>query len=113
MTIEEFRNIDLRVANIISAERVERSEKLVKLQVLAGDTDSAGQAVPRQVVAGIGKAYEPEALVGKRIVIVANLDPRTLMGFESRGMVLAAHDENGNPVIVSVAEAAPAGSKIS
>ncbi len=113
MTIDEFRNVDLRVAKVISAERIEGSDKLLKLHVQAGDRDDAGQAIARQIVAGIGKVYEPEALVGKRVVIVANLEPRKLLGFESRGMILAAHDEGGNPVIVSVAETAPAGSKIS
>lgn len=113
MTIDEFKNVDLRVAKIVSAERVEGSEKLLKLQVHAGDADGAGQAVARQVIAGIGKAYQPEALVGKSIVIVANLDPRKLMGLESHGMILAAHDEAGNPVIITAGEQAPAGSKIS
>ncbi|OGZ54694.1 MAG: hypothetical protein A3B25_03120 [Candidatus Ryanbacteria bacterium RIFCSPLOWO2_01_FULL_48_26] len=120
MTIDEFKSVDLRVARVISAERIEGSEKLLKLQVHAGDIDDEGQAIARQIVAGIGKAYEPEALVGKSVVIVANLEPRKFtfrsdsgqVGFESRGMILAAHDENGNPVIVSVSDVAPAGSKI-
>lgn len=113
MTIDEFKNVDLRVAKIISAERIEGSDKLLKLQVDAGDKNDAGQAVARQVIAGIGKAYQPEDLVNKNIVIVANLEPRNLMGFESRGMILAAHDEKGDPVVVTAGEQAPAGSKIS
>ncbi len=113
MTIDEFKNVDLRVAGIISAERIEGSDKLLKLYVHAGDTDEAGQGIPRQIIAGVGRAYEPESLIGKRIVIVANLEPRRILGLESRGMILAAHSETGDPVIVTVAETAPPGSKIS
>ena len=68
---------------------------------------------PRQVVAGIGKVYSPESLVGRSVVIVANLEPRNLMGVESRGMILAAHDEIGNPVIIGVDRDVHPGSKIS
>jgi methionyl-tRNA synthetase len=81
--IEDFMKVDLRVGKIVSAERVEKSEKLVKLQVDIG-TET------RQVVAGIGKSYTPEELTGKSIVIVANLKPAKLMGIESQGMLLAA-----------------------
>ena len=66
----------------------------------AGDKDEAGVLINRQVIAGIGKSYEPENLVGKQIVIVANLEPRQLMGLESNGMILAASDENGIVVLV-------------
>jgi len=81
--IEDFMKVDLRVGKIVSAERVEKSEKLVKLKVDIG-TET------RQVVAGIGKSYHPEELMGKSIVIVANLKPAKLMGIESQGMLLAA-----------------------
>jgi methionyl-tRNA synthetase len=81
--IEDFMKADLRVGRIVSAERVEKSEKLVKLKVDIG-TET------RQVVAGIGKSYTPEDLMGKSIVIVANLKPAKLMGIESQGMLLAA-----------------------
>ena len=81
--IADFARIDLRVAQIKSAERVAGSKKLIKLQVDLGDA-------MRQVVAGIAEAYAPEALVGKKIVLVANLKPAKLMGVESDGMVLAA-----------------------
>ena len=110
MTIEEFQNIDLRVGNIISVERVVGSEKLIKLEVDIGDDPSMGK---RQIIAGIGKAYAPENLLGKQIVIVANLDPRQLMGLESQGMLLAAHGEGGAPVIITVEREVPPGSKIS
>jgi methionyl-tRNA synthetase len=86
---EDFAKVELRVAEVLQAERVPKSEKLLKLSVNAGDPE------PRQIIAGIGQHYAPEELVGKRVVIVANLKPRKLMGLESRGMVLAASDENG------------------
>jgi methionyl-tRNA synthetase len=85
ITIDEFMKIELKTARILSAERVPRSEKLLKLRVSLGSEQ-------RQIVAGIGKKYEPETLVGKTIVIVANLKPAKLMGIESQGMVLAAGD---------------------
>jgi len=85
ITIEDFMKIQLKTAKVVSAERVPKSEKLLKLQVSLG-------AEQRQIVAGIGKRYEPEALVGKTIVIVANLKSAKLMGIESQGMVLAAGD---------------------
>lgn len=86
---DDFAKVELRVALVLSAERVAKSDKLLKLQVDAGDP------APRQILAGIAQHYAPEALVGKRVVIVANLKPRKLMGLESQGMVLAASDEGG------------------
>jgi len=85
ITIEDFQKIQLKTAKVLSAERVPRSEKLIKLQV-----DLGGEQ--RQVVAGIGKKYTPEELIGRTVVIVANLKPAKLMGVESQGMVLAAGD---------------------
>jgi methionyl-tRNA synthetase len=90
--IEDFMKVDLRVGKIESADRVEKSEKLIKLKVDIG-TET------RQVVAGIGKSYTPEELVGKSIVIVANLKPAKLMGIESQGMLLAA--SNGDLLAVA------------
>jgi len=86
---EDFAKVELRVAEVLTAERVPKSEKLLKLSVNAGDP------APRQILAGIGQHYAPEQLVGKRVVIVANLKPRKLMGQESQGMVLAASDDTG------------------
>ncbi len=83
---EDFIKADLRVASIKKAERVDGSEKLVRLEVEVGDDE-------RQIVAGIGKSYSPEDIIGKQIIIVANLKPRKLMGVESQGMLLAASDE--------------------
>ena len=85
ITYSDFEKLDLRVAKIISAEAIEASEKLVKLSL-----DVGGES--RQIVAGIKKYYSPGELVGKYIIIVANLEPRKLMGEESRGMLLAAGD---------------------
>ncbi len=82
--IDYFRKIDLRVAKVLEAERVEKSEKLVKLQL------DVGELGKRKIVAGIAKFYTPEELVGKLIIIVANLKPAKLMGIESHGMLLAA-----------------------
>jgi len=105
MTIDEFQKMDLRVAKVLSAERIEGSEKLLKLSMDAGE--------PRQIMSGIAKAYAPEDLVGKQVVIIANLDPRMMMGLESQGMILAAHGENGEPIVLTVEREVPAGSKIS
>ena len=85
ITLEDFQKVQLKVARVLTAERVPKSEKLIKLQVDLGTEQ-------RQVVAGIGKKYAPEELIGRRIVIVANLKPAKLMGVESQGMVLAAGD---------------------
>jgi len=105
MNIDEFKQMDLRVAKILSAERVPESDKLIKLQI-----DLGGEQ--RQIIAGIGNAYETEELTGKEIVVMVNMEPRTLMGHESRGMLLAAHGENGAPVILTVEKEVPPGAKI-
>jgi methionyl-tRNA synthetase len=98
---EEFSKIKLRVVEILSAERVEGSEKLLKLEVSLGEPfDLAQGKKTRQIIAGIGKAYEPEALIGKKIIIVANLEPRKLMGLESQGMLLAASTEDQGPILL-------------
>jgi methionyl-tRNA synthetase len=107
MTVDEFQKSDLRVGKIVSAERVEGSEKLLKLQV------DIAESAPRQILSGIAKAYAPEDLVGKSVVIIANLDPRMMMGMESNGMLLAAHGEEGTPVLILPASDVPPGAKIS
>jgi methionine--tRNA ligase beta chain len=94
LSFDDFAKIELKVVKVITAERVEGSNKLLKLRVDLGEL-----GVTRQILAGIGKVYTPEELVGKQIVIVANLEPRMLMGLESNGMVLAANGEIG-PVIL-------------
>jgi methionyl-tRNA synthetase len=104
ITIDEFMKIQLKTAKVLSAERVPKSDKLLKLQVSLGTEQ-------RQIVAGIGKKYEPEALVGKTIVIVANLKPAKLMGIESQGMVLAAGDSDVRGLATILEEVDP-GTKV-
>ena len=101
MTIDEFQKAELRVGKVLSAERVEGSDKLLKLSVDLGGKGEDGSAAPRQILAGIGKAYEPDVIAGKEFIFVANLEPRVLMGLESQGMILAARDENDMPVLIS------------
>jgi methionyl-tRNA synthetase len=102
--IDEFMKVQLKVAKILEAERVPKSSKLLKLQVDIGTER-------RQIVAGIGKKYAPEELVGKTIVVVANLKPAKLMGIESQGMVLAA-GENDMLGLLGVSEPLPPGTKV-
>ncbi|WHZ20951.1 MAG: Methionyl-tRNA synthetase [Nitrospira sp.] len=104
ITIDEFMKVQLKTAKVLTAERVPKSEKLLKLQVSLGTEQ-------RQIVAGIGKKYEPEALVGKTIVIVANLKPAKLMGIESQGMVLAAGDSDVRGLATFVEDVEP-GAKV-
>jgi len=104
ITIEDFQKIHLRTAKVLTAERVPKSEKLLKLQVDLGSEQ-------RQIVAGIGKKYGPEDLIGKTIIVVANLKPAKLMGIESQGMVLAAGDKEVEGLATFV-EAVPAGIKV-
>ena len=112
MTFDEFKKVDLRVAKIISAEKVPDSDKLLRLEIECGDKDSTGLSVIRQIVSGIAKAYQPENLIGRQILIVANLEPRQLMGIESKGMLLAARDENGLPVLLVPEKEVEAGTEI-
>ncbi len=105
ISIDDFMKVELRVAKVLSAERVPKSKKLLKLHVDTG-------ADQRTVVAGIAEAYEPEALVGRTIVVVANLKPATLMGIESNGMVLAGSVEGGKPVLVGFDQEMPPGARV-
>ena len=104
ITIDDFARIDLRVAVVLAVERVPKTDKLLKLDLDLGYEQ-------RTIVSGIAAFYEPEALVGKRIVIVANLKPAKLRGVESRGMILAASDDSGVHVLAPDAPTAP-GSKV-
>ena len=88
ITIEDFKKIKLRTATVLEAERVPKSKKLIKLQIVLGEER-------RQIVAGIGEKFTPEELIGKTIVVVANLQPAKLMGQESNGMLLAVNDASG------------------
>jgi len=93
ISIDDFMKVELRVARVLAAERVPKSNKLIKLQVDVGSEH-------RTLVAGIAEAYEPEALIGRTVVIVFNLKPAKLMGIESNGMVLAASADGGKPMLV-------------
>ena len=104
--LDEFKKVRLVTGRILAAERVPKSKKLVKLDVDLGSER-------RQIVAGIAARYEPEALVGRNVVIVANLKPATLMGVESDGMVLAAAvGEAGEPSLLEVPAEVPPGSRV-
>jgi len=104
ITFDEFKRVDLRVGQILKAERVEGAQKLVELEVDIG-------MERRQIVAGVAEVYAPETLVGKRIIVVANLKPATIRGIESQGMLLAA-DLEGKPIIPFFGEDVPAGTKV-
>jgi len=105
ISFNEFKKMDLRVAEILSAEKVEGTRKLIKLEVDIGDEK-------RQMVAGISETYEPEDLVGKKLVVIANLEPATIHGIESQAMLLAAIKDDGTAVIPFFTEDIPAGAKV-
>ena len=107
ISYDEFSKVELRVGQIMAAEQIVKSEKLIKLQVDVGDSTG-----PRQIIAGIAKFYKAEELVGRKVAVVTNLKPAKLMGNESFGMVLAASDDSGNLELVSVGAALAPGSKI-
>ena len=102
--INEFFRLELRVAKVLSAEGVPNTDKLLKLEVDVGSER-------RQVVAGIAQVYEPDALVGKNIIVVANLQPARIRGVESRGMLLAA-DVGGRPIVATFEEDVPPGTRV-
>ena len=104
ITIEDFAKLDLRVATIVAAERVPKTDKLLKIQVKIGDEE-------RTIVSGIAQHYEPVALIGRNVIVIANLKPAKLRGIESRGMVLAASDGEGNLVLAD-APGIASGSKV-
>ncbi len=104
--IDEFARVKLVVGTVKLAERVPKSNKLVRMEV------DLGEPQLRQIVAGIGKQYQPEELVGRQIVVVSNLKPATLMGVESRGMVLAATLPDGAPVLLAPGSEVPNGSGV-
>ena len=103
ITIDEFAKVELRLARVLEAEKVQGADKLLKLQIDLGEEK-------RQIVAGIAKHYTPEQLVGKKIVVVANLQPAKLRGEVSQGMLLAASDESGRVSVVTIEDDLPPGS---
>ena len=106
ITIDDFAKVDLRVGQVISAERVKGADKLLHLKV------DLAEAEPRSIVAGIAEAYAPEQLVGRKVVIVANLAPRKLRGLTSNGMIVAASVEGGKPVLAGFLEDIPVGARL-
>jgi len=105
ITIDDFMKVELRTAKVLAAEKVPNSRKLVKLSVDVGTEQ-------RTLVAGIAEAYEPEALVGRTVVIVFNLKPAKLMGIESNGMVLAASPDGGKPTLVAFDQEIAPGTRV-
>ena len=105
ITIDDFAKVELRVGQVKVAERVKGADKLLRLEVDIGSE-------VRQVVAGIAEAYAPETLVGRKVVIVANLAPRKLRGLESNGMIVAASPEGDKPVLCSFLEEVPVGARL-
>ncbi|MGD0791014.1 MAG: methionine--tRNA ligase [Terriglobales bacterium] len=105
ISIDDFAKVELRVAQVKTAERVKGADKLLRLEVDLGTEI-------RQLVAGIAEAYEPETLIGRKVVIVANLAPRKLRGLESNGMIVAASPEGGKPVLAGFLEDVPIGTRL-
>jgi methionyl-tRNA synthetase len=103
---DDFAKVDLRVGVVVSAERVKGADKLLHLKV------DIAEAEPRTIVAGIALVYEPEKLIGRKVVIVANLHPRKLRGIESNGMIVAASLEGGKPVLAAFLEDVPVGARL-
>jgi len=104
--IDDFFKVDMRVGMVKSAEKVKKTDKLLHLVI------DIGEAEPRSIVAGVAKAYEPEALVGRKVAIVANLKPRKMRGIESQGMIIAASGDDHHPYLVSFLEEAPIGARL-
>jgi len=102
---ENFASLDLRIGTVLEAEKITNSDKLLKLKVSLSEEDS------RQVIAGIGKKYQPEDIVGKQVALVVNLKPRSIMGLESQGMIMAASGEDG-PIIIKPENNVPDGTQI-
>jgi len=108
ITIDDFAKIELRVAQIVVAERIPKADKLLRLEV-----DLGPDFPRRQILSGIAEHYTPEELIGRRIVVITNLAPRKMRGLESHGMLLAASDgENGKPVLATMAEDIALGSRL-
>ncbi len=105
ITIDDFTKVELRVAQVLVAERVPKADKLLRLEVDLGYEK-------RQILAGIAQFYEPEKLIGRKIVIVANLAPRKMRGLESNGMLLAASLPDSAPVLAGFLEDVPLGARL-
>ena len=105
ISIDDFAKVELRVGLVKVAERVPKADKLLRLEIDIGSE-------VRQVLAGIAEAYAPETLIGRKVVIVANLAPRKLRGMESNGMIVAASLDGGKPVLAGFLEDVPVGARL-
>jgi methionyl-tRNA synthetase len=105
ITIDDFAKVELRVALVKVAERVPKADKLLRLEVDLGNET-------RQILAGIAESYTPESLIGRKVVIVANLAPRKLRGLESNGMIVAASTADGKAVLAGFLEDVEIGAKL-
>ena len=105
IAIDDFAKVELRVAQVKVAEKVKGADKLLRLEVDLGTE-------VRQILAGIAESYAPETLIGRKVVIVANLAPRKLRGLESNGMIVAASLEGGQPVLAGFLEEVPIGARL-
>jgi methionyl-tRNA synthetase len=106
IAIDDFLKVDLRVGLVLTAQPVKNSTKLMHMTV------DLGEGQPRTIVAGIAEAYGPADLIGRKVVIVANLQPRKLKGIESNGMIVAASLEGGKPVLAGFLEDVPVGARL-
>ncbi len=104
ITYDDFAKLEIRIGKIISVEKIENADKLLKLEVDFGDEK-------RQIVSGIAKWYQPEDLIGLQVPVLVNLEPRVFMGVQSQGMILAAGTED-KAVLLNPAEEVPLGSKV-
>lgn len=104
ITFDDFKKLDIRIGRIMSAEKVEGTEKLLRLEIDLGTEQ-------RQVVAGIAESYQPDQIVGREIPLLVNLEPRKIRGIESQGMILAV-DVEGNPVLLHPEREVPPGSLV-
>ena len=102
ITFNDFKKLDIKIGKVLSAEKVEGSDKLIKVEIDLG-------VEKRQIVAGMAEFFEPYHLIGKEVPVLTNLEPRTFKGIESQGMILAA-DVNGKPVLLHPEYEIPAGS---
>jgi methionyl-tRNA synthetase len=106
ISIDDFAKVDMRVGQVLSAEPVKGADKLLRMLV------DIGEPQPRTIVAGIAEAYPPAQLIGRKVVIVANLQPRKLRGIESNGMIVAGSIEGGKPVLAGFLEDVPIGARL-
>lgn len=107
ITLNDFEKLDLRVAKVIAADKVEKSDKLLRLELDLGNNQW------RQIVSGIAQNYQPAELIGKEIIVIDNLEPRMIKGIESQGMLLAVEDETGAVALLTPDKEVKPGTKVS